>query len=171
MPAQFINVLIAFDAETILDKYTKQTSDPKNPTSTDGSEIYMTVRASNAVSGQAGGNLEISAHPGDIIRWRETTMSLNTQYSVLLYHYEGPGGSNLITDPELRHISTRWPVLKSVDDPAFDNNDPVKDFYWESTVQEPSGNPFNYHFSFELIEGGNAIGYYSWDPSIIVNPS
>ncbi|WP_413811403.1 AidA/PixA family protein [Streptomyces sp. OE57] len=84
--SEIINVLIAFDAYSIAKQYPDASKDYNAPTYVDQSLIYMTARQDRVV-GTSGAELNFRANPRDIIRWRETTLSLNSEYCALLYRY------------------------------------------------------------------------------------
>ena len=70
-----IDVLIAIDADTILKTYGPN-SDATNPVQVSNAGlIFMLTKQANALSGEAGTELNLSAQTMDVIRWRETTMS------------------------------------------------------------------------------------------------
>ena len=91
--SDFINVLIVIDAETIIENYGKN-SDPDRPTAIPDSSdlIYMTARQDHIV-GSPGSELTVKASPDDIIRWRETTLSLNSKYTSVLYKFDASSGA------------------------------------------------------------------------------
>lgn len=170
MSDQTINVLVAFDAETILAKYPNST-DSQNPTYVGSGMIHMIVRESNAVSGNAGDALTISADVDDTIRWRETTVSMDTKYSAILYKFVAASGQDLIDDPR--------PLISTVTVPLPDKNNPlhprtqtIQNYFWTTTVLA-TGN-VTYHFQFMIVQhvkdGVNVLGYYQWDPFIQINP-
>ncbi|MEU6471406.1 AidA/PixA family protein [Streptomyces massasporeus] len=85
-----LNVLIAFDAATIVERNPGASRDPDAPTQVDQSLIYMTTRHDHIV-GTPGAEPNLRAEPGDSIRWRETTLSLGSDYKALLYRYVSSG--------------------------------------------------------------------------------
>lgn len=158
------NVMIAIDAATILEKYTPST-DPKNPTPVDAKYIYMTTKQDKVV-GSPGGELKFRAHVGDVIRWRESTFSLNFDYSALLYEYRSQDQLLSTPAPLVSESVFPYPTPKQPGDPSFAQQK-VKTHYWQATVQQ-TGN-VTYTFCFQLLDRGKLMGYFSWDPYIVID--
>ncbi len=96
------DVLVSFDTETILQKYPNPSKNPDAPTLIDFHHVYMITNQDNVVSGQAGGELDLRAQVGDLIRWRETSLSLGFEKSVIFYRFIGNVGNELISTPTPR---------------------------------------------------------------------
>ena len=62
------DVLVSIDTETILKKYPNISKNPAAPTMIDVNYMYMVTNQNNVVSGQAGGELNLKAQVGDLIR-------------------------------------------------------------------------------------------------------
>ncbi|MGK5531804.1 inclusion body family protein [Streptomyces sp. URMC 129] len=164
------NVLIAFDAATIVEKYPNASKDPANPTGILPNDvrdyIYMTVKRDKII-GNPGGELNFQAKVGDVIRWRETTFSLNFDYSALLYRYMS--NDKLITDPR--------PVVTEKDLPYPDPDAPlgspkyltqtIKSHYWSAEVKKKG--VVTYDFFFQILDGNDLKGYFRWDPKITIS--
>ncbi|MFD8530506.1 inclusion body family protein [Streptosporangium canum] len=162
--SEFINVLIAIDAETILGKYGKNT-DPNSPASIPDSSslIYMTTRQ-NQLGSTPGSELTINASPMDIIRWRETTLSLNSEYTSVLYRFNALSGQGLISTPVPRSVVLNEPQPSS-QDPLNPTTQKINSYYWESEVLDTG--TVTYNFSFMILNHkGEKQGYYYWDPYI-----
>lgn len=164
---QIIDVLIAIDAATIVSKF-GTSKDPKNPVQvTDPSLIYMITKQSDIVSGNAGNELNLQADTEDVIRWRETSLSLNGDYVGILYAFQETAGANLISPPVPLEAKVKVP-LPNPADPLHPGTQEVENYFWESTVLNP-GN-VTYHFSFMIVDRhGNVAGYYWWDPFITIS--
>ncbi|NUT54002.1 MAG: hypothetical protein HOV94_42950 [Saccharothrix sp.] len=175
-------MLVAFDAETIVESYPKPSQDPSKPTPIHDDLIYMTVKQANVFAGQAGGELNVKAHLGDFIEWRETTMSMGDDYIALMYDYHANPNNTAespIALPKHRlRDSVNAYLVSQAPDPAF-KADPIQGHHWSTEVLhlpvDEKNKPvrFAYTFSFELIHanpGGTSpvIGFYSWDPFITV---
>lgn len=169
-----IEVLVVFDAATILADNPNPSQDAGSPTPADGQYIFMITDQANAGSGQAGNELNVLAQTGDTIRWREATLA-PTDYEALLYAFtmeqnpqagQQPGGPSL--------ISTPVPILISVTEPFPDPGNPsvpqmqrLNDYFWNCTVENPGS--VTYQFSFMLVDrNGNVKGYFTWDPFITI---
>jgi len=162
---KIIDVLIAIDTESIINDYGTNT-DPNNPTQVDTSKnyIYMIVRSDEAVSGNAGAELTIAAKTLDVIRWRETSPTLNATYSTILYEFDSPNSDGLITTPQpiVVEINTPLPVAS---DPLHPSTQTIKDYFWNCTVEKAGS--VTYHFKFMIVDRDNNIqGYFWWDPFI-----
>ncbi|EST18846.1 inclusion body family protein [Streptomyces roseochromogenus] len=167
LPAQaskIINVLISYDAFTIKERYPNPSQDPNNPTHVGHDLIYMTTRQ-DSIIGMPGAELNIAASPGDLIRWRETTLSLNFDYSALLYRYVS-ADQHLISPPQVRRIDARLP-LPIPNSHEFETQD-IEQHYWSTEVLKLG--TVTYRFFFQLLDGKNRLGFFQWDPFITIKP-
>ncbi|MEW1847670.1 inclusion body family protein [Nonomuraea angiospora] len=166
--SEFINVLIAIDAETILERFGKNT-DPDRPTSIPDSSnlIYMTTRQ-NQLGSTPGSELTVNASPMDIIRWRETTLSLNSEYTGILYRFNTLAGKDLISAPAPRSVVLSEPQPNG-QDPLNPTTQKISSYYWECEVLDTG--TVTYNFSFMILNRkGEKQGYYCWDPFINIQP-
>lgn len=164
--SRITNVLITFDTESILANYKTLSQDPKNPTLVSASYIYMVTNGANAISGQAGGELNLKASVGDVIRWREATLTLSSDDSVLLYAFVPSSGGNLISQPQalLATVTVPVPNPENLIKPNFET---IKDFFWNSIAL--STGKVTYHFHFMITDRyGQVKGYCKWDPFITI---
>jgi nematocidal protein AidA len=165
MPDQeIIDVLIVIDAETTLSTYGPN-GDSKNPTQiTNSNLIYMITKQAEVVSGNAGNELNISAETLDVIRWRETTLSLNADYDAILYSFVAAAGGTLISTPEPLLVTVSTP-LPNPADPLHPTTQTVQSYFWSCTVLNQGD--VTYNFKFMIVDRHGAVqGYYSWDPFI-----
>ncbi|MEV7778064.1 inclusion body family protein [Kitasatospora sp. NPDC088351] len=162
--SEIINVLIAFNADDIIKDYPNPSQKSSDPTPIDEADkyVYMMVKTKNVYSGQTGAKLDISAEVGDLIRWRETTYSFDSEYSVLLYQYEGD--SKLLSKPEPTSTEANLPFpTPTPQDSAHFDPQTVTGHYWYANVK--ASGEGNYHFYFQLIDKkGKPVGYFTWDP-------
>jgi hypothetical protein len=163
--SQFIDVLIAFDAVSIAKRYPNASRNPDAPTRVDGSLIYMTTRHDRIV-GTSGAELNFRANPKDIIRWRETTLSLNSEYSALLYKYVS--NSPLLDDVRIRTGKGTYPIPKkgAVGRPEFETQ-VYRDHYWEADVSDTGQVVYSFYFQVLDVDR-NVVGYFQWDPYITI---
>lgn len=96
------DVLVSIDTETILKKYPNISKDPANPTFIDVNHVYMITSQDNVIQGQAGGELDLKAQVGDLIRWRETSLSQSFETAVIFYKFIANDGEQLISTPSPR---------------------------------------------------------------------
>lgn len=167
---KIIDVMIAIDTESVIEQYGNNT-DPDNPVQIDTTKnyIYMIVRSDEAVSGNAGAELTIAAKTLDVIRWRETSLTLNSAYSTILYKFESTNASGLITSPQpiIAEVQTPLPVA---DDPLHPSTQTIQDYFWNCTVEKAGS--VTYHFKFMIVDrDNNVLGYFWWDPFIQISDS
>jgi PKD repeat protein len=168
--SEIINVLIAIDTETILNKYGTN-SNPDQPIQiTQPNLIYMIVRRENAISGQAGKELIIGAQVLDSIRWRATTLSLNSKSEVILYKFIASSGMDFIENPHPLIATVKVP-LPNPDDPIRPTIQEIKSYFYSSVVLEQG--TVTYHFYFSIMDWEGIIqGYFWWDTSMkITDPT
>lgn len=163
---QIIDVLVVFDTVSILNKYGTNTT-PDTPVQvTDNNMIYMVTNDGNAVSGQAGNELNIKAETLDVIRWREASLSLNSDAEAILYKFVATSGGDLISAPAPLQVTVKEP-LPNPQDPTSPTMQEVKAYFWNSNVLSPGS--VTYHFQFMIVDrDGNTQGYYWWDPFITI---
>lgn len=164
--SEFINVMIAFDAFSIAKRYPSASRNPDAPTQVDHELIYMTTRHDRIV-GTSGAELNFRANPRDIVRWRETTLSLNSEYSALLYRYVS--GDPLISTPRIVVGDGTYPMPKEGSDgrPEFVTQD-YEDHYWEADVRKTGR--VTYRFYFQVLDSDlKPVGYFQWDPFITID--
>ncbi len=162
-----IDVLVAIDADTILKTYGPN-ADAAHPVQvTNPGLIFMLTKQANALSGEAGAELNLSAQTMDVIRWRETTMSLNSDYTGILYAFVPAAGANLISTPVPLEADVTEP-LPNPAKPTVPNSQTVKSYFWNSTVI--AAGQVTYHFQFLICDRTGAVqGYYWWDPFITIS--
>jgi hypothetical protein len=159
------DVLITIDARTILARYGKNTSST-SPTPISRDLIHLDVQQSQAISAPGSIDLAIAASPGDDIRWRETTLSMNYEYSGILYDFVIQSGAELISRPQPFTFSRAEP-LPNPNDPLNPTTQQVKSYVWQSTVLATGS--VTYTFRFMILDNkGAKQGFYTWDPSIII---
>ncbi|CAO3415776.1 inclusion body family protein [Azospirillum endophyticum] len=165
--SRITNVLITFDTESIVANYKNISQDPKNPTPISASYIYMVTNGANAISGQAGGELNLKASVGDVIRWREATLTLSSDDSALMYAFVPTAGGQLISPPQALLATVTIPI-PNPDNLTKPNFETIKDFFWNSNAL--STGKVTYHFHFMITDRyGQVKGYCKWDPYITIS--
>ncbi len=164
--SEIIDILIAVDTETILDVYGPN-KDPERPVQINPNLVYMIVKQANALSCQAGGNLNVKAQVDDVIRWRETTLSLNSNSNAILYKYVPIAGGELISSA-LPRISEPEVPLPNPNDPLNPSVQKIKSYYWTSDVLDQGRVIYTFRF-FITDRKEKVVGYYSWDPYITIS--
>lgn len=165
------NVLITFDAETLMELYPSPSLNPDRPTFISSSDkvIFMVTKTEDALCGQGGSNLNIKANPSDIIRWRETTLERNTGKNVQLYKYVA-SSSDLITAPAIQPVSVTIPIPNANDPLHPTKYQKIADYFWQSTVCDTGRIVYNFYFMI-LKRDGTVLGYFRWDPYITITNS
>ena len=164
---KIIEVLIAVDAQTIIETLGPN-SDSNNPVQvTNAALIYMITKQGEAVSGNAGNELNIKAETLDVIRWRETSLSLNSDHVPILYKFVQTAGDQSLIDtprPLLAKVKTPLPNMSN---PLQPTTQEIESYFWEANVLNPG--QVTYHFMFMIADrSGKIVGYYWWDPFITI---
>ncbi|MFJ3006194.1 inclusion body family protein [Pseudomonas fluorescens] len=161
------DILVSIDTETILKKYPNISKDPKNPTLIDWHHVYMVTNQDNVVSGQAGGELDLKAQVGDLIRWRETSLSQSFEQAVIFYKFIGNAGADLISPPSPRK-ATACVAVPNRENPSVPSCQKVDNHYWSSETLDCGR--VTYHFHFLIVDRNcKIIGCCSWDPFISIH--
>ncbi|KVV45831.1 inclusion body protein [Burkholderia territorii] len=161
------DVLVSIDTETILKNYPNPSKDPKNPTLIDWKHVYMVTNQDNVVSGQAGGELDLKAQVGDLIRWRETSLSLGFEKQVIFYGFIANQGRELISTPTPRKATASVPI-PNPSSPSTPTCQKLDNYYWSSETL--SEGRVIYHFYFQIIDRNcQSLGCYQWDPFISIH--
>ncbi|PTL80270.1 inclusion body family protein [Vitiosangium sp. GDMCC 1.1324] len=167
-----IDILVVIDAESVMQQFTPS-SDAGKPTSIGSNPnlIYMFVKWDEVISGDASSGLSVSVSPNNIIRWRGTSLALNTHYSVVLTACEFTQGQNLISSPAPITPSVSVPLPQLNGNVVVTNPLPlqnIQDFYFQSVALDTG--KVTYTFSFAVTNNdGNVLGYFKWDPSLVVS--
>jgi hypothetical protein len=164
---EFIDVLCIFDAEGILDKYPSPSLDPNNPTPCSHDYIFMVSEKDNVMTPQGGAELKIKAKIEDSVRWRSTSLSKNTGYYTQLYSFTTSHGGDLLTTPIVYNLSVTIPIANPADPPYPSEFESTTAHTWMATVVKEG--QVTYHWSFLISDrSGNIIGYFKWDPFIVI---
>lgn len=162
-----IDVMIVIDCATVIEEFGTN-SDANNPVQVTTADLIsmMTVQA-DAIKDQGGNELNVKAVTGDVIRWREESLSLNADYNTILYKFVAYSGGDLISTPQPLEMEITSP-LPNPQDPLKPNTQTIKDYFWQSTVLMPGS--VTYHFSFMILDrDSNVQGYFWWDPFITIS--
>ncbi|NER91156.1 MULTISPECIES: AidA/PixA family protein [unclassified Moorena] len=194
--ASFTNILVAIDAQEILEDYCRPTVNggviewvdckgtQARPQMVNTDFIHMLVKQDRAVSSQGGAELTISAAPSDVIRWSSTSFSNNSAYTVPLYKFRKIGGaSDLLNNPQHLVTENCSAIPKSEgrqDIPACGRTGDVTyggiEFrrqrqdgdFWQATVLATGRQTYTFDFTV-LDQKGGSHGFYRWDPYIIIS--
>jgi hypothetical protein len=161
------DVLTAIDTATVLLKYPNASKNPDAPTQIDPKYVYMITNQDNAISGQAGGELNLKAQVGDLIRWRETSLSLGFETAAIFYKFIGNVGNELISTPTPRTAEASLPYPNN-SKPSVPVCQKISNYYWSSETLKTGS--VTYHFNFMIVDRScSALGFFSWDPFITIS--
>ena len=174
-----VNILVAVDGAALA----SQVADGKLPAGTSGaptnlgsygsSNVYISMIAPNSFvtnSTQGDSELQVSANGGDTVEWAITTFDNNFDQTPYLYSgsFNPPASMNT---PMSFASGEAYAYLATGNPPA---STPTKFVNQVSTVSATIlqiGVTIQYTLSFVLVNNSNGqiIGYFSWDPFIVVN--
>ncbi|MBZ4401478.1 AidA/PixA family protein [Myxococcus sp. MISCRS1] len=169
----FIDVLTVVDVDKVLKVHGPNGSadEPGVPIS---DCVYMLVRKDDAVGMEAIPELTVAAKTSDTLRWRMASLTLNTQYSAVLYKMRVSGNAQCISPPQplVSHIKVPVPEVAGGQVDGY-NTQPYVDFYFQSTALQPTASLTDQKVTYQLYvqvtdNQGNKVGTYSWDPYITI---
>lgn len=170
-----IDVLVAIDTTTIMSTYPNPSQDPNNPTFIDFKYIYMITNSANVISGQAGGELDLKAQTGDLIRFREYSLSGGFDTTPRFYKFlitdSKPAAEELISTPGYRKAvgSTAVPNPTDLAHPKCQT---AENYYWSTEALMPGRVTYHFYFSLNIRNSDGTcktVGYYQWDPFISIH--
>jgi hypothetical protein len=167
-----IDILCAIDAGEL----PTLSQDSNNPTGGLNNYVYMIVKSADAISGQAGPELNISANIGDNVRWRATSLDSNFGLSVVFYNFTASQGGNLLSSPTLLGgvnngtpytVNEMMPVQGNM--PWSTTNVAVPYDFYQSTVEGTGSVTYQWSFKVNKTNNGSLVGYGIWDPFITIS--
>jgi len=173
-----INVLVAVDGNKVAQLVNDgriNPGTPGGPTSLGNyadSDVFIAMVAPNASvanNTQGQSELQISADARDEVEWAITTFDANGNYTAYLYNgVFNPAGAM----GPLTYVSAQGYVYLGTGSPA--STTPTKFIDQTNTVSatiEEVNVKIQYTLSFVLVNNsnGNVVGYFCWDPFIIVS--
>ncbi|SFU52822.1 AidA/PixA family protein [Xenorhabdus koppenhoeferi] len=183
---KIIDILITIQADDLVKRYGNRLSiHPDSPTPINDYNEYfhLFTEKNNVYLHQGSGDLIVSANKGDVLRWRDTTLTKNSIYSTALVKFEAFPPRN-IHNEDLIHEHLSPMTVKHFYDYIMDVEtakplevipQQVKSYYWESTVQKM---PFlgtsvtlSYSLVFGIYKDGKLLGYVMMDPGIRLDNS
>ncbi|ABN60197.1 inclusion body family protein [Shewanella baltica] len=170
--SEIIDVIINVDTDNLMKTYPNPSTDPSTPTAIGHNFAYMIAPTAYVKSGQATGDLSISADVGDTIRWRMNSMSGNTSYSADLMNLMRFSGTQVTSVVEGKLTEPQTPIpeggLGSILLPPTYLCVPQYDFYLSADVVTSGTENYNVSFAVLYYHSGsiNTLGYFVWDPTI-----
>lgn len=174
--SNIIDIEIVVDVNNLILNTPNPSKDPANPIWVGHNYAYMIAASQYVRSGQATGDLNISADVEDSIHWRMLSQSGNTSYSANLTNITYLSGAKVTANIEGKLAQPQSPVpgttLGTIPLPPTGANayvvTPQYDFYVEADIV--SAGTENYSVLFEVLyyhSGAlNVLGYFAWDPTI-----
>ncbi|NSZ17926.1 AidA/PixA family protein [Agrobacterium vitis] len=174
--SDIIDIEIVIDTANLLAVNSSPSTNPANPTWVGHNYAYMVAPNAYVRSGQASGDLSISADVGDTIRWRMISQSGNTSYSANLTNITYLSGSHIIADPKGQLIQPQTPVpgmtpgtiaLPPSGNQAYVST-PQYDFYITTDIVTAGTENYSVLFAVYYYHASALTlkGYFAWDPTI-----
>lgn len=170
--SDIIDIEIVVDTANLIASTTSPSKNPQSPTPIGHNFAYMVAASAHVKSGQASGDLSISADVGDTIRWRMISLSGNTSYSASLQNIQRFGGTQITSATEGELIEPQTPVPgttpgKIALPPTFTTVTGY-DFFLTADIDVAGTENYNVSFVVQHYHAGalQVLGYFVWDPAI-----
>ncbi len=98
-PVRVVDVMLIFDAVTLLSRYPEASRTPDAPTPADAECCYAFAPGADALAEPNGGRLKLRTPIGAQVRIRATTPSLLTEHSVMVTSLQ-LSGARALSDPQ-----------------------------------------------------------------------
>lgn len=170
--SEIIDIFINIDTDNLLKAYPNPSTNPSAPTPVGHNFAYMVAPTAYVKSGQATGDLSISADVNDTIRWRMNSMSGNTSYSADIMNLQRFSGTQVTSVVEGKLSEPQTPIpegsLGTVQLPPTYMCTPQYDFYLSAEVVTAGTENYNVSFAVISYHSGSltVLGYFVWDPTI-----
>ncbi len=164
-----IDIEVVFDTVTLETNYGGGGS-ADNPKDIAHSDIYMVAPKVITQSGQASGDLTISALVNDTIRWRSNSLSGNTDQAAIIYRIDKFSGDQVTSTPEMRVSYPSTPIPDSNQPTTYTAVATQADVFLSCEVLKQGTE--GYRVWFYIVNkdpntgGLSTFGYYRWDPTI-----
>jgi hypothetical protein len=169
-----VNVLVVIDTGTLINDYREQarSQDPNNPTGIAHKYSFMVATSNSVISGQAGGDLNISASVGDVIRWAGQSESNDFDSTVIVYNISKYQQDQVTSQPQFSSY-TKDIMQPSQSDKAFPvANAPQKFNFLSANIISEGTEKYEVYFALYYRpnnRGQELFGYFKWDPAITVS--
>ncbi|MFE6775387.1 AidA/PixA family protein [Streptomyces sp. NPDC057702] len=154
-----IDVLVVFDAESIVARYENPSRKSDAPTWVDEKYVHIPPLA-GALSPPASGVVRIDAEPGDVVRWQETSIALDSSYAVLMYHCRNVSGQGLASgfSAEIHPVQVPYPDPRDEGDTHFATQE-FRKHAWDMRVTGRGVGVFEFFFQV-LNRDAEVLGYF-----------
>jgi hypothetical protein len=168
--SQIINVIVVIDTASLIAAFPHPSQDQNNPTQIGHQYSYMVATAGSVISGQAGGDLNLKANVGDVIRWTGESESNNFESSVLVYGLPQYGGTQVFSNPVFKEFTKA--SMQPAQNGPFPVSFPNQTFWFiEADITNTGTEQYQVRFGVYNRPTGGAqqlFGYFQWDPTITV---
>lgn len=174
-----INIQIAVDAATLAEQVQDQKLSPGSLNGPTGlgaysaSNVYITMTSQNGNvvdNSQGQSELTVKANSGDTIEWAINTFDNNADNTVYLYNgaFNPSDAISALTYHSAQVGNYFPPSGNPTAAPSLYTNQVT---YAQADIQKLNVQ-IQYTLSFIVVDNasGSIIGYFSWDPFIVVNP-
>lgn len=170
--SDIIDIEIVVDTASLIAAYPSASKNQSSPTGIGHNFAYMVAPSAYVKSGQASGDLSISADIGDTIRWRMVSQAGNTDYSAALQNIAFFSGTAVTSTTEGKLIEPQTPVPGTTPGtialpPTFTTTAQF-DYYLTADVDQAGTGNYNVSFVVQQYHAGalQVLGYFVWDPTI-----
>lgn len=154
---KIIDVLAVIDADTIVARY-GENADPGDPAEIAEKDLVRVIVQTDNVGGGSPGSPLIKVTAADVIRWRESSLSLNTDCSAVCYEVAATSA----TKPEALVVTVDTPVADP-EDPLAPEFQSIRSHLWDCMAEKTAS--VTYSLKFVIMDKkGRALGYYLWRP-------
>jgi len=170
--SEIIDIQIVVDTANLIASVQNPSQNQNAPTPIGHNYAYMVAPNEYVRSGQASGDLSISADVGDTVRWRMVSQSGNTSYSADLQNIVIFSGAQVTsaTGGKLLNVETPVPGTTpgNIALPPTYTVTPQYDFYLTADIVQSGTGNYNVSFAVLQYHSGSlqVLGYFVWDPTI-----
>jgi hypothetical protein len=166
-----IDIDVVFDTVTLETNYGGGGS-PDSPKDIAHNDLYMIAQKVIVTSGQATGDLSITALVNDTIRWRSNSLSGNTDQAAIIYKIDKFQGDQVTTDPQMRVSYPTTPIPNADNPTTYSAVDTQADVFLSCEVLKKGTEGYRVWFYIVNKDPNTGalttFGYYRWDPTIQV---
>ena len=174
-----IDILCVIDAATLAAKVASgsiSAGTQANPTSLGSysqSDTYvsMLTEGSYITNDKDGSELTITCDVGDNIRWTITNPGAGVNYSCMLYQFSSASIGTSVSPPICLPLGVNLDINSASPNTGTPKPLAYTSSAWQTTALGAVPSPgVQYSWAFQLInQSGTVLGYFSWDPFIIIN--
>lgn len=168
-----INVLVVIDTDYVRALPGTPSQDPTQPTAIDHDSQFMICTGSRApVTNQGTADLQFTANPGDVVRFYGQSIYGNAQDAVIIYGIEYQTEAQVFNPFNTGVITRSGAAVPTVPTGVPATNTSVNFISLDTMVATGGTEHFMVYFGLYILddtgENQTLYGYYSWDPSIVV---